>query len=128
MPNVGLGKYNPEIMATPCRSAKCPAGVGDRCKNTYGQDTPPHKIRKRDAMEQRGLYRKFTVRRNDGRDKAGGDKDNAKYFVLDYWHDPYARVALSVYADACESTYPHLAHDIRLTLANTEDVAPGAQG
>lgn len=60
-----------------------------------------------------GLYNKYHVNRADGRDLPGNDKENAKYFVLDYEYDPYARAALSAYADACEEKYPELANDLR---------------
>lgn len=63
------------------------------------------------------LHRKFHVQRVDGRDQPGRDKDDARYFVLDYVHDAYARIALTAYADACERELPGLAHDLRARLA-----------
>lgn len=63
-----------------------------------------------------GLYGKFEVRRRDGRDQPGGDKAIARYFVLDYVHDPFARTALAAYADACEGELPQLAVDLRREL------------
>ena len=69
-----------------------------------------------------GLYRKFEVRRVDGRDLAGRDKSNAKYFVLDYVNDPYAKVALEAYATACTHALPELARDLLVQLdAKTEE-------
>lgn len=59
------------------------------------------------------LRTKFHVERLDGRDQPGGDKADARYFVLDYVHDPYARTALAAYADACEADLPGLAADLR---------------
>lgn len=44
------------------------------------------------------LYGKYTVFRNDGRDLEGGDKTDARYFVLDYVHDRHARAAVYAYA------------------------------
>jgi hypothetical protein len=44
-----------------------------------------------------GLYGKYHVERADGRDKDGGDRANAQYFVLDYANDPVAEVALRAY-------------------------------
>lgn len=64
----------------------------------------------------RGLYGKFRVERVDERDQPGGDKAGAAYFVLDYVHDPYARVALGAYAQACAEGYPALAADLRAAL------------
>jgi len=66
-----------------------------------------------------GMYAKFETRRLDGRDLPGGDKDGASYFVLDYAQDPYARIALSAYADACENDLPQLASDLRAELERT---------
>lgn len=62
------------------------------------------------------LRTKFHVERLDGRDQPGGDKADARYFVLDYVHDPHARTALAAYADACEAGLPGLAADLRAAL------------
>lgn len=70
-------------------------------------------------MTGEGLTEKFHVRRVDGRDMPGGDKADARYFVLDYVHDPYARSAVAAYADKCEPTLPELASDLRAALART---------
>lgn len=64
-------------------------------------------------MNVKGLYGKFYVSRVDGRDQSGGDKEGAKYFVLDYVNDPFARESLLVYAWNCADEYPELAQDIR---------------
>lgn len=69
--------------------------------------------------KQAGLINKFTVYRNDGKDKPGGPKENAQYFVLDYVNDPLARFALLRYASVCEHDYPELAKDIRDKLNET---------
>jgi len=63
--------------------------------------------------ENRGLYQKFNVARKDGRDAPGGDREGAEYFTLDLTHDPFAKVALRAYADACQDVLPELAADIR---------------
>jgi len=63
------------------------------------------------------LHAKYHVARTDGRDRPGCDKADAAYFVLDTTHDPYARVALAAYADACERELPGLAADLRERLA-----------
>jgi hypothetical protein len=69
-------------------------------------------------MDQKttGLYGKFHVSRVDGRDQPGGDKENARYFVLDYVNDPYAKYALMRYASACTPEYPELAEDLWIEL------------
>jgi hypothetical protein len=69
------------------------------------------------------LHRKYRVERADGRDQPGGDKATARYFVLDYVHDPFARAALASYIDACRETLPGLAADLRCELADTEEGA-----
>ena len=71
-----------------------------------------------------GLMEKFHVSRVDGRDQPGGDKANARYFVLDYVHDPYAKQALMHYAKACQAEYPQLSQDLWIALrdANSERV------
>lgn len=62
------------------------------------------------------IYGKFRVARVDGRDQPGGDKADARYFVLDYANDPHAAAALAAYADACEQDQPGLAADLRNLL------------
>jgi len=71
------------------------------------------------VSENDGLQSRYRVQRVDGRDRPGGDKAGARYFVLDYVHDPYARAALNAYADACEMGLPKLAADLRVELSNT---------
>lgn len=63
--------------------------------------------------ENTGLYQKFSVKRIDGRDAPGGDREGAEYFTLDLTHDPFAKIALMAYADACENELPLLADAIR---------------
>jgi NTP pyrophosphatase (non-canonical NTP hydrolase) len=59
-------------------------------------------------VDQRGLFKKFDVRRVDGSDKHQG----CEYFVLDLTHDPAAIVALRSYAQACKKTRPNLSEGI----------------
>lgn len=66
-----------------------------------------------------GLQVKFHVERIDGRDKPGGDKADARYFVLDYVHDENARAALALYADLCMAKLPILAADLWKELGAT---------
>lgn len=72
------------------------------------------------------LFAKFTVARTDGRDQPGGDKASARYFVLDYVHDPYAREALQAYIDACRDGIPGLAADLERALRVTRPVEGGS--
>lgn len=69
-------------------------------------------------MTNDGLRAKFHVERLDRRDRPGGDKADAGYFVLDYVHDPYARAAVAAYADACETDLPQLAADLRAKIGD----------
>lgn len=64
-----------------------------------------------------GLYGKFDVHRVDRRDLPGGDRENARYFVLDYVHDPGAMVALEAYIGwAYTNGYRELALDLETEL------------
>jgi len=64
-------------------------------------------------MPQDGpVYPKFYVSRVDGRDQPGRDKSDAKYFVLDYVYDEYAKEAMMFYAFKCAEKFPLLACDI----------------
>ena len=62
--------------------------------------------------ENRGLYRKFDVRRTDGSSEPGGKHEHCRYFVLDLDHDPHAAAALEAYAWDCRNDYPFLAADL----------------
>lgn len=66
-------------------------------------------------MSDGHIYNKFKVSRTDGSSEMGGKHQNCRYFVLDISHDPYALAALRAYANACETTHPTLAQDIRET-------------
>lgn len=60
-----------------------------------------------------GLFGKYHVERVDGRDAPGGDKADARYFVLDYVNDPLARWPLLQYANrAWRRGYTELAEDL----------------
>lgn len=59
-----------------------------------------------------GIYDKFEVRRRDGRDLPGGDREGACYFVLDRTHDEFSGPALRAYAEAARDEYPALAREL----------------
>lgn len=63
------------------------------------------------------LQQKYYVDRIDGRDRAGGDRVDSKYFVLDYVHDPYSIPALEAYAFACRKDLPNLSEEIQTLVA-----------
>ena len=62
---------------------------------------------------EQGLFQKFVVTRTDGSSSPGGKHEGCEYFVLDIDHDPLHKPALEAYANACESTHPQLAADLR---------------
>jgi hypothetical protein len=66
--------------------------------------------------DTRGSYRKFDVRRLDGKDAPGEKHDGCAYFVLDLDHDPHARAAMQAYAEDCVSARPALSQDIKEAL------------
>jgi hypothetical protein len=101
-PEGEIYKVAREIAALSASSVAKPCGV----KALPERDTS-------NPAENQGLFRKFEVRRTDGSDAPGGKHYECRYFVLDVDHDPYAIVALSAYASACESTHPALALDLR---------------
>lgn len=70
--------------------------------------------------DQTRLHDKFRVERVDGKDKSGGNKENAKYFVLDFVNDKFAVEALKYYAFICKSEYPELAADLWLALRDKD--------
>lgn len=61
-----------------------------------------------------GVYRKYLVKRLSDREKKHA---RCEYFVLDMMHDPFAIDALNAYAEACETTHPELADDLRTKVA-----------
>lgn len=63
-------------------------------------------------MENAGLYQKFEVRRRDGRDGPGGDREGAAYFTLDVVNDPHAVPALRAYAASCAADLPDLSREL----------------
>lgn len=69
--------------------------------------------------EKTGLFNKYVVSRQDGRDRPGEDKDNAEYFVLDVINDHFAWAALGTYAENCKYHYPELSRDLYAWLARS---------
>lgn len=60
-----------------------------------------------------GIYDKFTVTRNDGKDAPGEKHENCQYFVLDLTHDPHAPAAIKAYAESCKADgYEVLAEEL----------------
>ena len=92
-------------------------------------DLPPRDPSKPDT--EQGLFQKFIVTRTDGSSGPGGKHEGCEYFVLDIDHDPLHKPALQAYADACESTHPQLAADMRvryrLTAGGTTAPEPDAE-
>ena len=63
-------------------------------------------------IDTKGRYKKFDVRRTDGRDSHSDKHYGCDYFVLDLTHDPHALTALMVYAIVCREDRPRLSNDI----------------
>lgn len=61
-------------------------------------------------------YEKYHIEKADG----SPCDPNAKYFVLRFDKDPYARIALSAYAKAIQVVDPEFAEDIGRILKETE--------
>jgi hypothetical protein len=59
-----------------------------------------------------GVFQKFTVKRNDGRDGHGQKHEFCTCFVLDPIHDENALKALQTYAESCKDKEPALASDL----------------
>lgn len=64
----------------------------------------------------RGLYRKYDVKRSDGSSGPGRKHEFCAYFVLDLECDEFALAALRAYARAARKTHPDLARDIRAII------------
>lgn len=75
-----------------------------------------------------GVYGKYRVERVDGRDKPGGDKANARYFVLDYVNDPHAMKALRAYIDSAWDDNPRLGMDLLGQVADVRLAEMEARG
>lgn len=65
-----------------------------------------------------GLYKKYTVIRNDGQGQSGAAHENDEYFVLNLTTDPFAKPALEAYAKACRDKFPKLASDLEKLCEN----------
>jgi hypothetical protein len=67
--------------------------------------------------DDRPLYNKFTVLRNDAKDAPGEKHHGCSYFVLDLTHDKAVPLILPALADAYEAIgRPTLAADLRNLL------------
>jgi hypothetical protein len=68
--------------------------------------------------EEKGFYCKYYVKRYDNRDQPGGDRSNARYFVLDYINDYHSIAALRSYIESLEreGKFNKLAEDLRIEL------------
>lgn len=78
-----------------------------------------HEIKGLPDPHDLGIIPKYTVKKNHDPE---GKHDSCFVFVLDPEHDPFARAALATYAQACNSTYPRLAMDLRAKLSRLPNV------
>ena len=62
--------------------------------------------------KNKGIYRKFEVKRTDGKSEPGKKHENCRYFVIDIDHDEFAFYALKQYALSCKKKYPVLSDDL----------------
>ena len=69
-------------------------------------------IAKEKPDTDRGLYRKYSVKRMDGTSAPGQKHEGCEYFVLDLDHDPYALPAIRAYFMSCARAFPTLASDL----------------
>lgn len=74
-----------------------------------GVDMEPKAV---DPDSEKGIHRKYEVRRTDGSSDPGRKHHTCTYFVLDLKHDRYSIPALRAYAEACKDAYPALAKDL----------------
>lgn len=71
--------------------------------------------------KQKGLYRKYEVRRVDGSTNQGGKHEHCEWFVLDLTHDKFAIPALKAYSQACANEYPILSNDLKNVIKKLEE-------
>ncbi len=64
-----------------------------------------------------GFEDRFRVTRTDGKPV----RPEARYLVLDYANDPYAKMAVATYAGCIHSDNPKLADDLFDALLNPEN-------
>jgi hypothetical protein len=70
---------------------------------------------------ERGLYKKYDVKRTDGSTDPGGKHSRCPYFVLDLEHDKHAKAAFRAYAKSCKKEFPELARDLLEMMKPTPD-------
>lgn len=75
------------------------------------------------SVPRDGLYKKFIVRRADGRDLQGEKHHKCDYLVLDLVHDAHAHSAVAAYVASCVSDAPALAEDLRRRMGISEHPA-----
>jgi hypothetical protein len=87
-------------------------GKAEEGRPELGQptDLPPRDMSV--AAQLQGVFRKYHVRRVDGRDAPGGDRHGDEHFVLNLTRDPHAVPAIAAYARSCEGEFPQLAKDL----------------
>jgi hypothetical protein len=73
-------------------------------------------------IDCRGLYRKFLVRRTDGKSRKGCKHTHCRYFVLDLSCDGHAKAAVRAYINSCKRERPALAQDLQRWLETGHSV------
>jgi len=86
----------------------------------YGINFVSHK-KLEEEMDKKGLYNKYSVKRNDRSKK----HKNCEYFVLDLTHDIHSIPALKAYVESLRSafdgSYYYLIQDLELKISVLED-------
>lgn len=77
--------------------------------------------------QERGLYRKYDIKRTDGSSESGGKHHSCTYFVLDLTHDSHALPALRAYAESCKETHPALSRQLMLVTKSRHEPGCGCR-
>lgn len=121
-PEAGEAEAESAGVTAPMEDAEVRDGEGRVLFASFGQTDAQTDVATPQAEEQAtGLYGKFHVERVDGKDRPGGPKEGARYFVLDYVNDPVARIALRAYVTELRKRgiEPDLATDLNREINAT---------
>lgn len=114
-----ISEHNPEVRKLMARAFE--EGADAMCDAAQKAISAHSSLPERGAMKsdkEQGMYRKFEVRRTDGRSEPGEKHHGCEYFVLDVDHDPYAKGAILAYAILCTDTHPQLSADLLKRFAS----------
>lgn len=121
-PEAGEAEAESAGVTAPMEDAEVRDDEGRVLFPSFGQTDTQTDVATPQAEEQAtGLYGKFHVERVDGKDRPGGPREGARYFVLDYVNDPVARIALRAYVTELRKRgiEPDLATDLNREINAT---------